>query len=97
MTKATEKRLLKQAKEQSPVMVSGDALIKLLQEILRLRNAVEVLRGEVQANFDTMVEHIPCEMEGGIQFKVFNEDRDDDDHPYKRVTLPATGALVEDW
>jgi len=99
MTTATERRLLTQAKQQDAVLVSGDALMKLIQEIQSLRTKLTELQAEVQRNFDTFVEHIPAEMEdgGGIQFKVFGDDQSDDEHPYKRVTLPLAGATVETW
>lgn len=98
MVSATEKRLLREAKEASPVMVSGDALIKLVSEIGSLRQEVARLRQEVQSNFDSMVEHIPTEVHGGVQFKAFNADRDAPvEETYKRVTVLDSALLIEPW
>lgn len=82
-----------------PIEVTADKVVcGLIDRLIANEKKMEALQREVQANFDSMVEHIPCEVEGGIQFKVFNADKEAPaDETYKRVTLPGKSVAIDDW
>jgi hypothetical protein len=72
------------------VVLTADTLIALVDRVNKLEAKVSQLEDEAQKNFDTLCEHIPSAVEGGLKFKAFNWAGDG----YEEVILPRAEAAT---
>lgn len=70
MTK-NERSIRRKIGDEPIVVLTSDTLIGLVRDMEAMKKRISDLEGQVQDNFDSLVEHIPKVIDEGIEIKAF--------------------------